>query len=106
MVRDILMCIGYKVLAATNGEEGVDLAAQHSGGIDLVLTDVVMPKMDGREMVRKIAAARPDVKVLYISGYTEHAAAIRDTLGDAVFLGKPFTPGALTRKVREILDEL
>ena len=93
-------------LEAVNGEEGLSLVRQEvNHPIHLVLTDVVMPGISGRQMVDQIWSWRPDIKVLYMSGYTEEAIdhhGFSET--KAAFLQKPFTPEALARKVREVLD--
>ena len=82
-----------------------DAAAVHAGPIHLVLTDVVMPGMGGRELVKQITSKRPGVKTLYMSGYTDDAIVRHGILHqEAVFLQKPFTPATLARKVRLVLD--
>jgi two-component system cell cycle sensor histidine kinase/response regulator CckA len=104
LVRDTLAAKGYRVVEADNGEAGLAAAAQHDGAIDLVITDVVMPGMGGREMVKQLALARPDTKVLYLSGYTEDAIVSEGTIeSGTAFLQKPFTLQNLSRKVREVL---
>ena len=104
LVRDTLCAKGYQVLEAENGEAGMAVAARHEGKIDLVITDVVMPGMGGREMVQQLSGARPGIRVLYLSGYTEDAI-IHDgaTEVGTAFLQKPFTLQNLSRKVREVL---
>ena len=82
----------------------VAAAAKHEGKIDLVITDVVMPGMGGRELVKQLALTRPETKVLYLSGYTEDAIGSEGTIeSGAAFLQKPFTLQTLSRKVREVL---
>jgi PAS domain S-box-containing protein len=95
---------GYTVITATDGADALEVASRHAGDIDLVITDLVMPAMGGRELAQKLAAVRPNAKVLFMSGYTEDAAS-RSSLMDpgAVFLSKPFTPDTLSTKVRETL---
>jgi len=97
---------GYTVVAACNGVEGLRLARQHDGKIDLVLTDVFMPVMGGKEMADALLASRPDTKILFTSGYTEdalgHHGLRRPGIG---FLQKPYVTATLARKVREVLDE-
>ena len=104
LVRETLAAKGYRVMEAANGETGVAAAAQHDGKIDLVITDVVMPGMGGRELVKQLAQTRPETKVLYLSGYTEDAIVNEGTMeSGAAFLQKPFTLQSLARKVREVL---
>jgi CheY-like chemotaxis protein len=97
---------GYTVVEAVNGEEGLRLARQHDGKIDLVLADVVMPVMGGKEMADALRTSRPDTKVLFTSGYTEDALGHHGVLRPGIkFLSKPYVTAALVRKVREVLDE-
>lgn len=104
LVRETLECKGYKVIDAENGEGGISAAVRHAGKIDLVITDVVMPGMGGREMAEEVVKARPNTKVLYLSGYAEDAILNEDGIDNAAaFLQKPFTLQNLSRKVREIL---
>lgn len=104
LVRETLAAKGYQVLEAENGEAGLTSAAALNGKIDLVITDVVMPGMGGRELVKQLAQTRPETKVLYLSGYTEDAIVSEGTIeSGAAFLQKPFTLQNLSRKVREVL---
>ena len=104
LVRDTLAAKGYRVVEAENGEAGLAAAAQHQGKIDLVITDVVMPGIGGRELIKQLAELRPETKVLYLSGYTEDAIISEGTIErDAAFLQKPFTLKSLSQKVREVL---
>ena len=97
---------GYTVVEAVNGEEGLRLARQHDGKIDLVLTDVVMPVMGGKEMADALRTSHPDTKVLFTSGYTEDALGHHGVLRPGIlFLPKPYMTATLARKVREVLDE-
>jgi CheY-like chemotaxis protein len=97
---------GYTVVEAVNGEEGLCQARQHDGKIDLVLTDVVMPVMSGKEMADALSASHPDTKVLFTSGYTEDALGHHGVLLPGIrFLPKPYMTATLARKVREVLDE-
>ncbi|HEX4600630.1 MAG TPA: response regulator [Gemmatimonadales bacterium] len=105
LARRVLEQAGYRVLAAAGGAEALALAERHTGPIHLLLTDVVMPEMNGRELMRQLLARRPDVRVLYMSGYADEAIARHGVLDPGTaFMQKPFTPGALTRKVRQVLD--
>ena len=97
---------GYTVVEAVNGEEGLRMARQHDGKIDLVLTDVVMPVMGGKEMADALRTSHPDTKVLFTSGYTEDALGHHGVLRPGIlFLPKPYLTATLARKVREVLDE-
>ncbi len=101
----VLDSLGYTVLCAESGRQALDLARDHKGKIDLVLTDVVMPEMSGREVERRLAEAGHAARVLFMSGYSDDAILRHGVLETGVaFLQKPFTPGALGRKVREVLD--
>jgi len=105
MLRRVLVEAGYAVLEASNGTEALRLAAEQAGPIDLVITDVVMPGMGGGTMVEWLAGVRPDLKVLYISGYMDDAVVRQGvTRAEVAFLQKPFTMAALTARVRELLD--
>ena len=104
LVRDTLIARGYKVLAAEGGEAGLQEAARHKGKIDLVITDVVMPGMSGRELASQLVRSRPETKVLYLSGYTEDAIVNDGSIESGrAFLQKPFSLQNLSRKVREVL---
>jgi PAS domain S-box-containing protein len=101
----ILVRRGYRVLVAGDGAAALELAAQHEGALDLVLSDVVMPGTSGPELLARLEARHGDVRTLLMSGYTEHAAMQRaDCLGDLDVLRKPFSPQTLALKVREVLD--
>jgi len=104
LVRETLAAKGYRVLEAENGQSGLAVAAAHSGTIDLIITDVVMPGMSGRELADQLVATRPAIKVLYLSGYTEDAIVSEGTIESGkAFLQKPFTLQSLSKKVREVL---
>jgi CheY-like chemotaxis protein len=97
---------GYRVIASANGREALALLDRFPEAVHLLLTDVVMPEMGGRDLARDVAARRPDVKVLYVSGYTENAIVHHGVLEAGVhYLAKPFTPSTLQAKVRAVLDE-
>jgi two-component system cell cycle sensor histidine kinase/response regulator CckA len=97
---------GYTVFEAVNGADGLRVARQHEGKIDLVLTDVVMPMMGGKEMVDQLRTVRPDTKALFTSGYTEDVIGHHGVLRPGIlFLQKPYLTSTLARKVREVLDE-
>jgi PAS domain S-box-containing protein len=101
----ILETQGYKVICADGPIRAEEISAKRSREIDLVLTDVIMPEMSGRELVRKLSEVNPKLKVLYMSGYTDNVIAQGGVLeAGLAFLQKPFTPRALARKVREVLD--
>jgi PAS domain S-box-containing protein len=104
LVRDTLTAKGYNVLEADGGEAGLAAAAQYAGAIDLIITDVVMPGIGGRELVQQLAQSRPAAKVLYLSGYTEDAIVSDGSIEKGTaFLQKPFSLQSLSRKVREVL---
>lgn len=101
----ILSAEGYRVLAAADGEEAMDIANQAPGKIQLLLTDVMMPNMKGSELAVKVSERNPGLRVLYMSGYTDDAIVRHWLLEpDTQFIGKPFNSAALRRKVREVLD--
>ena len=105
LARDILRASGYTVIEARNGPEALLLCERHQGQLDMLLTDVVMPRMSGRELAERLAPLRPDLSVLYMSGYTDDAVIRHGVLGaGTAFLQKPFTPAALVLRVRETLD--
>ena len=105
LVRDELRKLGYRVLEAKNGVEACLLATQQAGTLDLLLTDVVMPGMGGLELAHHLSVIKPDLKILFMSGYIDdvglHAGHEE---GSSSFLQKPFTPEALARAVRNLLD--
>jgi two-component system cell cycle sensor histidine kinase/response regulator CckA len=104
LVRVTLASRGYQVLEAENGESGLRIAESFKEHIDILITDVVMPGIGGRELARKLLLLRPAISVLYLSGYTEDAVVTRGALGPrTAFLQKPFTLQNLAKKVREVL---
>jgi CheY-like chemotaxis protein len=105
VIRETLEELGYTVLLASNGEEALALAEEREGPIDLLLTDVVMPKLGGGDLAKLLSALRPGMRVLYMSGYTNGAISQHGVLGaEVVLLEKPFTADKLARGVREALD--
>jgi two-component system cell cycle sensor histidine kinase/response regulator CckA len=105
LVRGLLEKEGYQVLEASRPSEALALTQQHEGRIHLILSDVVMPQMNGPQLAEKLVSMRPDTRVLYMSGYTDNAIIHYDILDQGTpFLQKPFTHDALAHKVREVLD--
>jgi signal transduction histidine kinase len=105
LICEVLLAKGYRVLEAIRGEEAVAICKGHAGAIDLVVVDVVMPQMSGPDVVRQLQEARPSLKVLYMSGYTDEAIMQHGILASgSAFLQKPFMPNTLARKVREVLN--
>jgi two-component system, cell cycle sensor histidine kinase and response regulator CckA len=101
----VLTSRGFDVMHAGHPHEALALMAQHGGDIQLLLTDIVMPEMDGRALAQRVQAAHPETRVLYMSGYSGSAIIHDGALeAGAAFLQKPFTPSALAQKVREVLD--
>jgi PAS domain S-box-containing protein len=101
----ILTAAGYTVLLAANGEDALELMANDAPSIDLLLTDVVMPGMNGHELAERLRASRPGLKVLFASGYLHDAFPDRGRLGPEIeFLAKPYSPTTLTGRVRDVLD--
>ncbi|HWZ88216.1 MAG TPA: ATP-binding protein [Polyangiaceae bacterium] len=104
-VRTVLSKHGYRVLEAQNGAEALLVSDQYRAPIALLLTDVVMPRMNGRELVALLMPTRTDLKVLYMSGYAENTVVTHGTLDEGLaYLAKPVTPEVLVQKVREVLD--
>jgi two-component system, cell cycle sensor histidine kinase and response regulator CckA len=105
VARRSLEAAGYNILEAVNGDEAMRVAAQHAGDIHLLLTDVVMPKMSGRAVAQELSKQRPEIAVLYMSGYTDNAIVHHGVLDAGThFIAKPFTAKDLRQKVREALD--
>ena len=101
----ILRADSYTVIEAESGEHALELASRHRGAVHLLLTDVVMPGMNGRELATRLGEARPDTRILFTSGYTDDAILRHGVLEDTrQFLGKPYTPEQLRRRVRDMLD--
>jgi len=105
LTREYLEMSGYKVLVADNGQTALELASMHTGPIDLLITDVIMPGINGHELAERVKTLRPGIKVLCMTGYTDQAVAHRGALAASeVLLQKPFTLATLTSKLREILS--
>jgi PAS domain S-box-containing protein len=105
MTKEILEESGYRVLEAKHGQEALRVAEQHHGPIHLMLSDVVMPQMSGRELAEQLTPMRREMKVLYMSGYTDDAIVHHGVLDAGMaFIEKPFTPNALAHKLREVLN--
>ena len=103
--RRVLAACGYAVLEAKDGREAVAVAERRGGRIDLLVSDVVMPHLGGRQLAERLQSARPGVKVLFVSGYTDDAVVRHGVGAEFAFLQKPYSPGCLARKVREVLDK-
>ena len=106
LIRQCLHGFGYTVLEAAHGEEAIRVAETHQGPIHLLVADLVLPGISGRRLAARIAALKPGLKLLYMSGYTAEAVVEHGVLDlGTPFLQKPFQPGTLARKVREVLDQ-
>ena len=102
----LLTTHGYQVLVAADAAEALRISTAHAAPIHLLLTDVVMPGVNGRELAERLVQARPELRVLYMSGYPNEAAAELGVLAEGVhLLPKPFTERTLAARVRELLDE-
>ena len=105
LVSEILSSNGYTVLEAGDGPSALELLRRHTGSVDLLVTDVVMPGMSGPEVAQAVTAMRPGTQVVYMSGYTDHAIGHHGMLEPGIaFVQKPFSANDLTRKVRAVLD--
>jgi PAS domain S-box-containing protein len=105
IAQEVLETMGYSVLSAANGEQALEIAKQYDGPIHLAITDVVMPQMGGRELIDRLVPLRPNIRVIYMSGYTDDAIMRHSLLDEKVqFIQKPFAAYALARKVRQVLD--
>jgi two-component system cell cycle sensor histidine kinase/response regulator CckA len=106
VARDILVHYGYTVVEAATGREALETALHYKGPLDLLITDVVMPAMNGRQVSELLTVQRPSLRVLFTSGYTDDAVVLRDVLtADAEFLQKPFSAPELLMKVRHVLNK-
>jgi CheY-like chemotaxis protein len=105
LIQNILLEHGYTVLATSNGAEALRVCRECNEPIHLLLTDVVMPGMSGRELAEQVALLRPEIKILYMSGYTDDAIVHHGLLEPGIaFLQKPFSTTRLTHKLRQVLD--
>jgi PAS domain S-box-containing protein len=105
LVNEMLTGLGYRVLLAESAEQCLTVAREYQGAINMFLTDVIMPKMNGKELFDLLSRIRPELKVLFMSGYTSDVIAHHEVLGEGVdFLQKPFSQHALSEKVRRVLD--
>ena len=104
LAREVLRRHGYVVLEARHGVDALHLAERHTEDIQLMITDMVMPHLSGRELAERLCTVRPATKVLFMSGYTDHALMHGELTPGSAFLQKPFTPETFARKVRAVLD--
>lgn len=105
LVRDVLAGDGYRVLEAGDGQDAIRVAAEHPGPIHLLLTDVVMPGMNGQALAERLKSIRPETKVLYVSGYTDEAIFRQGVRPEANnFLHKPYTKDGLISKLQQVLE--
>ena len=106
LVCDVLEEQGYDVLCAVDGLEALKLAANFDGTIHLLVTDVIMPHMNGHELAAKLSSVRPDMKILYVSGYSDNDIGDHGVLDPRFeLLQKPFTPQTLARKIHDVIHE-
>lgn len=106
LARESLKMHGYSVLEAANAGEALLICQQHQGPVHLLLTDVVMPRMSGKELAEQLLSLRPETAVLFMSGYPDQTIVHQGILDeDIAFIGKPFTPDALVNKIREVLQQ-
>jgi CheY-like chemotaxis protein len=106
LARRSLARHGYVVLEAAGPAEALEVCASHRGRIDVLLSDVVMPGLSGPELAREVVALRPEIRTLFMSGYTDEALAQHGVLeADVAFIEKPFTPKALAQRVRDLVEE-
>jgi len=105
VAREFLESAGYLVLEARDGAEAMRLAAEHKGAIDLLISDMVMPGMTGQELARRVRESRPDLQVIFMSGYSEYAAAGATNMDPSQrLLSKPFSRPVILRAIRDVLS--
>jgi CheY-like chemotaxis protein len=105
-VRRMLEKFGFQILEAKDGEDGVRVAKAHEGHIDVLVTDLMMPRMDGRTLARALAVSRPDMRVVFTSGYTDDAVVRRGLVDSAhAFVQKPFTGEQLAHTISGLIGE-
>ena len=105
VVRTMLETAGYRVLCAENGMEALATSLKHAGGIQLLLTDIIMPRLSGKGLAQEILEEQPEIKVIFMSGYANELLGERGVIEEKThFISKPFSEAELIRKVREVLD--
>lgn len=106
LTREVLAEHGYAVIVAGSGDGALKCAGEYRGVIDLLLTDVIMPRMSGRELAESLARLRPGIRVMFMSGYADDAIVRHGVLAPtSAFIQKPFGPESLLAKVREVLEK-
>ena len=106
LARQTLKGYGYHILEASNGDEAIAISRQSEGEIQLLLTDVIMPGMNGRELSSRMLETCPKLRVLFMSGYTDDAIVHQGVLDESAnFIQKPFPPDLLAQRVRAVLDQ-
>ena len=104
LATEVLSRLGYRIIEAADGAQALAALERHTGRLDLVLTDVIMPGMNGRELSQAVVRVHPEAKVLFTSGYSENAIATQGALDAGIeFIAKPYTPRGLAEKIREVL---
>ena len=106
LVKTVLEEFGYKVIEAVDGDDAINRFMENKDRIDIVILDVIMPKKNGREAYNELKNIKPDIKTIFISGYTEDIIKNEDIVGNRFnFIAKPVSPTDLLRKIREVLDK-